>query len=108
MQCMIWVDTGYMYLYDFIFRSTKHGKYNLAAFELKMDCLAKNRTSFQVYLTKNTSKSKVLVRVKNTVLTLIFLPYSSDPVFNMGCNGRRVTWSLTNVTRASENNVKTR
>ena len=29
-------------------------------------------------------------------------------MLNIGCNGRHVIWSLTNVTRASENYVKTK
>ena len=34
--------------------------------------------------------------------------WCSDPVLNIGCNGRHITWSLMNVTRASENDVKTK
>ena len=29
-------------------------------------------------------------------------------LLNIGCNGRHVNWSLTNVIRASENGVKTK
>ena len=36
----------------------------------------------------------------------MFGPCCSGAVLNIGCNDRHVTWSLTNVTRASENDVK--
>ena len=37
---------------------------------------------------------------------ILVWPRCSDPVHNTGCNGCHVAWSLTNVTRASGNDVK--